>query len=90
MSLKYKSAIWHDEFEELKTLKADILVSHEAPGSHPHGFRVIGELAAAMGVKNIFHGHLHENYASVIKNNIKVYDVADSAVTDLFGNTLSE
>jgi predicted phosphodiesterase len=90
MSLKYKSAIWHDEFEALKTLKADILVSHEAPGSHRHGFKVIGELAAAMGVKNIFHGHLHENYAGTIKNNIKVYGVADSAVTDLLGNTISE
>jgi predicted phosphodiesterase len=90
MSLKYKSAIWHDEFEALKTLKADILVSHEAPGSHRHGFKVIGELAVAMGVKNIFHGHLHENYSSTIKNNIKVYGVADRAVTDLIGNTLSE
>ena len=90
MSLKYKSAIWHDEFEALKALKADILVSHEAPGPHRHGFKAIGELAAAMGVKNIFHGHLHENYVSIIKNNIKVCGVGDSAVTDLLGNTLSE
>jgi len=90
MSLKYKSAIWHDEFETLKSLKADILVSHEAPGSHRHGFKVIGELAATMGVKNIFHGHLHENYASVIKKGIKVVGVADRAVADLVGNTLSE
>ncbi|MEY3758794.1 MAG: metallophosphoesterase [Methylococcaceae bacterium] len=88
MSLKYKSAIWLDEFEALKTLEADILVSHEAPGSHRHGFRVIGDLAAAMGVKHIFHGHLHENYASTIKNNIKVRGVADRGVTNLFGNTL--
>ena len=90
MSLKYKSAIWHDEFEALKSLKADILVSHEAPGSHRHGFKVIGELAATMGVKNIFHGHLHENYASVIKKGIKVVGVADRAVADLVGNTLSD
>ncbi len=86
LSLKYKSAIWHDEFEELKTLKADILVSHEAPGSHRHGFKVIGELAAAMGVKYIFHGHLHENYAGKINKNIKVFGVANCAVTDLKGN----
>lgn len=89
LSLKYKSAIWHDEFEALKTLKADILVTHEAPGSHKHGFRVIGELAAAMGVKHIFHGHLHENYSRVIKNNIRVFGVADRAVTNLQGRTLS-
>jgi len=42
-------------------------VSHEAPGSHRHGFKVIGELAAAMGVKNIFHGHLHEIMPAVLK-----------------------
>ncbi len=89
LSLKYKSAIWHDEFEALKDLKADILVSHEAPGSHRHGFRALGELAAAMGVKHIFHGHLHENYSCVIKNNIKVYGVADTAVTDLIGSRLT-
>ena len=89
MTLKYKSAIWHDEFEALKTLKADILVSHEAPGSHRHGFKVIGELAVAMGVKHIFHGHLHENYAGFINKNIKVRGVANRAVTDLLGNTVS-
>ena len=88
MSLKYKSAIWYDEFELLKTLKADILVTHEAPGSHRHGFQAIDELAIAMGVKNIFHGHLHENYIGTIKPNINVFGVANSAVADLRGNTL--
>jgi predicted phosphodiesterase len=89
MSLKYQSAIWHDEFEALKRLKADILVTHEAPGSHRHGFAVIGELASAMGAKTIFHGHLHENYGRTIKNNINVFGVANSAVCNLLGNTLS-
>ena len=88
MTLKYKCAIWHDEFETLRTLKADILVTHEAPGSHRHGFDVIGELGAAMGVKNIFHGHLHENYIGTVENNITVFGVADRAVADLMGNTL--
>lgn len=88
MSLKYESAIWYEEFESLKTLKADILVTHEAPGSHRHGFKVINELAIAMGVKNIFHGHLHENYIGVINKHINVFGVANSAVADLRGNTL--
>jgi hypothetical protein len=51
---------------------------------------VIGELAVAMDVKHIFHGHLHENYASVIKNDIKVFGVADRAVADLMGNTVRD
>jgi predicted phosphodiesterase len=86
--LKYQCAIWHDEFYALAKLKADILVTHEAPGSHKHGFGVIGELASAMGVKHIFHGHLHENYSKVIKRNIQVFGVANSAVTDLAGNNI--
>lgn len=88
LSLKYKSAIWHDEFHALAQLKADILVTHEAPGSHRYGFSVINDLACSMGVKHIFHGHLHENYVKHIKNNIKVTGVANSAVADLSGNTL--
>lgn len=90
LSLKYKSAIWHDEFEALKRLKADILVTHEAPGSHRHGFGAISELGSAMGVRMIFHGHLHENYVGAVRNNIKVVGVADRAVSDLLGNTLTE
>ncbi len=89
LALKYKSAIWYDEFEALKSLKADVLVSHEAPGSHRHGFHVIGELAEAMGVQQIFHGHLHENYVSFIKKNIKVSGVANNSVANLMGRTLS-
>ena len=90
LSLKYKSAIWHDEFQALKRLKADILVTHEAPGSHRFGFGAISELGAAMGVKMIFHGHLHENYIGSVRNNIKVVGVADRAVADLHGNTLTD
>jgi predicted phosphodiesterase len=88
ISLKYQSAIWYDEFEALKSLKADILVSHEAPGSHRFGFSAINELASVMGVKKIFHGHLHENYSAVTKNHINVFGVADKSVSDLAGNKL--
>ncbi|TRX01436.1 metallophosphoesterase family protein [Candidatus Methylobacter oryzae] len=90
LSLKYQGAIWPDEFHALKALKADILVTHEAPGGHRHGFDVIGELGVAMGVKHIFHGHLHENYTGIVKNNIKVFGVANRAVADLMGNTLKD
>jgi len=86
LSLKYQSAIWHDEFEALKALKADILVTHEAPSSHRFGFAAIGDLAAAMGARNIFHGHLHENYSNTIRRHIRVVGVADQTVSDLAGN----
>ncbi|PPC90937.1 MAG: metallophosphoesterase [Methylobacter sp.] len=85
LSLKYQSAIWPDEFEFLKGMEADILVSHEAPGSHCFGFKAIGELAAAMKVKTIFHGHLHEDYACIMPNQVRVFGVANGGVRDLAG-----
>jgi len=86
LSLKYLSAIWPDEYDALKSLKADILVTHEAPGSHRYGFHVLSELASAMGVKRLFHGHLHENYNCTIKKNITVHGIANHSVADLLGN----
>ncbi len=88
LPLKYRSAIWHEEFQGLKALQADVLVSHEAPNSHRHGFSVIGDLALTMGVKQIFHGHLHENYCRRLRNSIHVCGVANSAVADLSGKVL--
>ena len=88
LSLKYQSAIWHDEWEELKKLKADILVTHEAPRSHRHGFKAIDQLAEAMGVKKVFHGHLHEHYSATIGDGIQVFGVRNANVVDLLGNEL--
>jgi hypothetical protein len=42
-----------------------------------------------MGVKHIFHGHLHENYAGIVKKNIRVVGVANRAVANLDGRTLN-
>ena len=88
LSLKYESAIWPDEWEELKKLKADILVSHEAPRCHRHGFIAIDQLAEAMGVRKIFHGHLHEHYAAIIRKGIHVFGVENAKIADLSGNKL--
>jgi len=85
LSLKYQSAIWHDEWAQLKKLKADILVTHEAPKSHKHGFIAIDQLAEAMGVKQVFHGHLHEHYKATIRKGIQVVGVRNAKVVDLLG-----
>jgi predicted phosphodiesterase len=53
------AAIWPEDIEALASQKADILVTHEAPSSHPSGSAVIDELARAMGVRMIVHGHHH-------------------------------
>ena len=88
LSLKYQSAIWHDEWSKLKKLKADILVTHEGARSHRHGFIAIDELAEAMGVRKVFHGHLHEHYSAKIRKNIQVFGVRNANVVDLLGDEL--
>ena len=37
-----------------------MLVTHEAPGGHPHGWPALDDLATSMGVKALVHGHLHQ------------------------------
>jgi len=86
LSLKYQSAIWPEEWAELKKLKADILVTHEAPRSHRHGFIAIDQLAEAMGVRQVFHGHLHEHYYAKIRKGIQVIGVRNARVADLRGD----
>jgi predicted phosphodiesterase len=57
------------------TEKIDILVSHEAPESHPRGYQIIGDLARALGVQMLVHGHHHERYDAIIDGDIKVVGV---------------
>lgn len=58
--LRHRSTIFPDAYEELARQQADILVTHEAPSCHPHGFEAIDVLARKMGVKGLFHGHQHD------------------------------
>jgi predicted phosphodiesterase len=58
---KHHSSIFPSDYERLLGLHADILVTHEAPGEHQHGFIAIDELATALGVRLLVHGHHHED-----------------------------
>jgi len=53
------AAIWPEDIEALASQKADVLVTHEAPSSHPAGSGVMDELARSMGARMIVHGHHH-------------------------------
>jgi predicted phosphodiesterase len=61
LPLKHRSTVFRSEVEELASQKADVLVTHEAPGMHPHGRREVTDLAKQMCVTSAFHGHLHED-----------------------------
>jgi hypothetical protein len=72
LPLWHRDTIFPADFERLAKEKFDILVTHEAPSSHPHGFAVIDELAASAGAKLIVHGHHHVSYTTTIRHNISV------------------
>ena len=60
MPLRHRSSIFPDEFERLSRQRADVLVTHEAPGGHPRGWKALDQLAGAMGAQVLVHGHLHQ------------------------------
>lgn len=62
--LRHWSSIYPDEFDALADLRADILVSHEAPGYHSHGFALIDDLARSIGAVVAVHGHHHDSLDS--------------------------
>ena len=72
LPLFHRDTIFPEDFERLAARHCDILVTHEAPSSHPHGFAVIDILAAACGAHLIVHGHHHQSYETVLPNGIKV------------------
>lgn len=58
---RHRTTIFPSHYEALKRLRADVLISHEAPSCHRHGFEVVDELARSLGVMTAFHGHHHDN-----------------------------
>ncbi|WP_052813058.1 metallophosphoesterase family protein [Desulfonatronum thioautotrophicum] len=72
LGYEYLTAIFPEDIEHMIELQADVLVCHEAPECHRHGFMMLGDLARTMGVKLLIHGHHHERYEDVIEEGIKV------------------
>lgn len=61
---KQWSTIYPDELGQLVGIKADILITHEAPGYHSNGFEILDDLAQCMGAKVTVHGHQHDHLDS--------------------------
>jgi hypothetical protein len=57
----YQAAIYPDELERLAKKRADILITHEAPSCHPHGFEALDGLARSLRAVRTFHGHHHDD-----------------------------
>jgi predicted phosphodiesterase len=72
LPLFHRDTIFPEDFQRLAAQRFDILVTHEAPSSHPHGFAVIDALAETGGASLIVHGHHHQSYEARLPNGIMV------------------
>jgi predicted phosphodiesterase len=70
------TAIWPEDYHALAAQQADILVTHEAPSSHPAGNAALDALARSMGVRLIVHGHHHVNYLATAEDGLQALGVA--------------
>lgn len=89
--LRHWTSIYPDEFDSLADLRADILVTHEAPGYHSHGWPVLDDLARSVGASVSLHGHLHDRMDSSdrwVQQGFKSYGVGLRGITsiDMDGN----
>jgi len=57
------SSIQPADLVALQGLRADLLVTHEAPSAHPDGYELVDRLAKRLGARLIVHGHHHRNLA---------------------------
>jgi hypothetical protein len=72
LPLWHRDTIFPEDFAAVRGQRFDVLVTHEAPSSHRHGFAVIDTLAEAGGARLIVHGHHHQSYEATLPNGIRV------------------
>lgn len=88
---RHHSSIFPVDYSALVTERAEVLVTHEAPSCHPHGFGTIDELARKLGVRKTFHGHHHDrrDYRADWKRlGFEAFGVGLTGISDLDGNVI--
>lgn len=72
LPLWHRDTIFPEDFVSLAAQRFDLLVTHEAPSSHPHGIPAIDELARSGSARLIVHGHHHRSYEGSLPCGIRV------------------
>ncbi len=80
LPLWHRDSIFPEDFAKLAQHRFDVLVSHEAPSCHRHGFAAIDRLADVGAAHLIVHGHHHESYAAKLAGGIDVRGLAVAEV----------
>jgi predicted phosphodiesterase len=80
LPLGLRASIFPEDYDMLADLRADVLVTHEAPSCHRYGFQEIDLLAEAMGARMIVHGHHHKPYRAEIAGGVAVIGMGQADV----------
>lgn len=80
LPLGMRAAIFPEDVAALARMRADVLVTHEAPTSHRHGFVGIDEAAKLCRAQLVVHGHHHESYQSALPDGTLVRGLAKAEV----------
>lgn len=80
LPLRLRDAILPEDVDALRRLRADVLVSHEAPTCHCHGFVGIDMAARACRARLVVHGHHHESYEGALPDGTPVRGLAKAEV----------
>ena len=75
-----RDAIFPEDVAALAKLRADVLVTHEAPTTHRHGFAGIDEAARLCRARLVVHGHHHQSYVAVLPDGTRVRGLARAEV----------
>ncbi|MHB1798539.1 MAG: metallophosphoesterase family protein [Vulcanimicrobiaceae bacterium] len=89
--IKHCSSLFPDDLDALAAQDAEVLVTHEAPSCHPQGFALIDDLARALRVHTLFHGHLHDclDYSASTKTlGFRAHGVGLRGISTLDGTVL--
>ncbi|CAG9183422.1 metallophosphoesterase family protein [Cupriavidus pampae] len=86
---RHRSTIFPRTVSSLMGQRADVLVSHEAPACHPHGFEQIDALIDAMRVSVAFHGHHHESVIYPGDGSCRIIGLGANALSTIAGDFLS-
>jgi predicted phosphodiesterase len=78
-------AIWPEDVVRLAGMRADVLVTHEAPSSHRSGAAVLDDLARSMGARLVVHGHHHIGYRATAEDGLVAQGVGAAWGIDLSG-----
>lgn len=79
-------AIWPEDVAALEGQAVDVLVTHEAPSSHPQGYAAIDAIARRLGAGLIIHGHHHTCYRARAADGLQVQGVGAGWAIDRTGH----